>query len=285
MLFLTNYLSRMSLLAVVIFSTWSVVEAAQNRPMEVTMAYSFGDVFSYIGELDSEAIFCINIDSIIQHKYLGSPGWHESRLSKLSQRFGDFFKGKKRIAEEQVVIDTLIDKKCLEEHFLKEFEKLLELCPCPLLGISSLGIESVPSTLKNLKACGIDFTAQECCRENFFLDSSEKCTESALVQNGILFCSGLPVGEIIKKLFTLKNIKPKRIVFLSDDPEHIKAFGRECIEVGLTFLGIVYYPAAESIFHYIYPYSTAVEMQEEHVLTVISNEMAQLSLDSLNQKS
>ncbi|CAG9046511.1 hypothetical protein NVRI1_00873 [Chlamydia abortus] len=282
---LLKYLPKVSILIVAILGTLTTAEAAKKKHVPMTIVYSFDEVFTHLEKNKEDTLFCINVDSVIQHKYLGSPGWYQNRLSKLSKRFGDFFKAKKRVAEEQVLIDTVISKECLELNVAERFAQILAECSYSLLGISSLGIESVSSTLKSLKECGIELHSRAFPTEDFFLETTQRCSTSALVQEGVLFCSTLGFSEAMKLLFIYENKMPKNIVFLTDDPEEIKTLGRECIDLGIKFFGLVYYPAAESIFSYVYPYSAAVEIQEEHALAVISDATAQLSLDSLNQKS
>ncbi|BAE81476.1 hypothetical protein [Chlamydia felis Fe/C-56] len=280
-----KYLPKMSVLAFAVLGVLSPAEAAKKPFVPMTMAYSLGDIFDHLEKNREETLFCINVDTVVQHQYIGSPGWYQSRLSKLSTRLGDFFKAKRRVDEEQVILDTLIRKKCLEPNFVEQFARILSDYPCSLLGISLLGIDSVSSTLKSLKELGIELHSQAFSKQDFFLDTNTKCSESALVQEGVLFCGASEISEAMKLLFTYENKVPKNIMFLTDNPEEIKALGRECLGWGISFQGFVYYPAAESLFFYVDPYSAAVGIQEEQALTVIPDAAAQLSLDSLNQKS
>ncbi|MEF9497342.1 DUF2608 domain-containing protein [Chlamydia sp. 04-14] len=282
---LLKYLPKCAVVTVITLGMLTTAEAAKKKPLPMTMAYSFGDIFAHLEKSSEETLFCINVDSVIQHKYIGSPGWYQNRLTKLSKRYGDFFQAKKRVNEEQIIIDTLTSKECLEANVIDQFSRILSECQCSVLGISLLGIEGVSSTLKNLKDCGLEIHSRAFPTEDFFLGTGTKCSDSALVQEGILFCGASELSEAMKQLFIYENKIPKNIVFLSDNPEEIKSLGRECIDFGITFFGIVYYPAAETLFSYVYPYSAAVEIQEEQALTVISDSIAQLSLDSLNQKS
>ncbi|QVE48850.1 DUF2608 domain-containing protein [Chlamydia crocodili] len=282
---LLKYLPKCAVVTVITLGMLTTAEAAKKKPVAMTMAYSFGDIFAHLEKSSEETLFCINVDSVIQHKYIGSPGWYQNRLTKLSKRYGDFFQAKKRVNEEQIIIDTLTSKECLEANVIDQFSRILSECQCSVLGISLLGIEGVSSTLKNLKDCGLEIHSRAFPTEDFFLGTKTKCSDSALVQKGILFCGASEISEAMKQLFIYENKIPKNIVFLSDNPEEIKSLGRECVDFGITFFGIVYYPAAETLFSYVYPYSAAVEIQEEQALTVISDAIAQLSLDSLNQKS
>ncbi|WP_375793208.1 DUF2608 domain-containing protein [Chlamydia sp. 12-01] len=285
MIRLLKYLPKISMVATVILGVLTTAEAGKKKHVPITMAYSFDDIFVHLEKSSEETLFCINVDSIIQHKYIGSPGWYQNRLTKLSKRYGDFFKAKKQANEEQVIIDTLTSKECLEANIVDQFSRILSECRCSVLGISSLGIEGVSSTLKSLKDCELEIRSKAFPTEDFFLETGIKCSTSALVQEGILFCGTSELSEAMKQLFIYENKMPKSIVFLSDNPEEIKALGRECLSCGITFFGIVYYPAAETLFSYVYPYSAAVEIQEEQALAVISDTTAQLSLDSLHQKS
>ncbi|SYX08788.1 Protein of unknown function (DUF2608) [Chlamydia poikilotherma] len=282
---LLKYLAEGAIVAIALLGVLTTAEAAKKKPLPMTMAYSFGDIFSHLEKSNEETLFCINVDSVIQHKHIGSPGWYQSRLTKLSKRYGDFFQAKKQANEEQIIIDTLTRKECLEANVADQFSRILSECRCSVLGISSLGIEGVASTLKSLKDCDLEIHSRAFSTEDFFLETGIKCCDSALVQEGVLFCGASELSEAMKQLFIYENKIPKNIVFLSDNAEEIKSLGRECIDFGISFFGIVYYPAAETLFSYVYPYSAAVEIQEEQALTVISDATAQLSLDSLNQKS
>ncbi|WP_157850885.1 DUF2608 domain-containing protein [Chlamydia caviae] len=280
-----KYFPKILVLAFAILGVLSPAEAAKKHSVPMTMAYSFGDVFAHLEKNEEETLFCINVDTVIQHKYIGSPGWHQSRLSKLSTRLGDFYNAKRRVEEEQVIVDTLLSKRCLEPDFAEQFARLLSDYSCSLLGISLSGSESVSSTLKSLKELGIALRSQAFSQQDFCLDTHAKCSASALVQEGILFCGASEISEAMKLLFTYENKTPKNIIFLTDNPEEAKALGRECLGWGIAFLAFIYYPAAESLFFYADPFSTAVGIQEEQALKVISDAAAQLSLDSLNQKS
>ncbi|ANH78224.1 DUF2608 domain-containing protein [Candidatus Chlamydia sanziniae] len=263
------------------------IEASnENKKISISIIYSFNQVFPYLKHEDKDTLICFDVDrGLLQHRHFGSPAWYEQRRVKLTQIYKDDVEAQKRTREEQLAIDTFRKRVCLEKTIPQHFATLIQDFPCRVLGISFLGPNAVFTTIQSLLQQKLDFSQNSVSLVNFFLETFPLPSMSALFYQGVLFCARTSVEDAFQQLRTQLNLTVKKVIFLSDDPGVIRSLGAACVKQGLKFIGLVYYPATESLFSYRYPYSTAAEMQERQALEIISDEIAQLALDSLPRNS
>ena len=222
----------------------------------VNIVSSFSDVLQALKKErnPSEILVCIDVDrALVQHPYLGSPAWAERRFRHHVQSSLSEEKSQERVEEELVAVDTFKVRKCVEVSLPEAFAGLAS-SSCKLLGVSSC------------KARAPFYT-------DVFLKGSAP-SATPFVYRGILFCCGLSLGGTLLELFAHEGVWPQKVIFVSDNPDLLKAIGHACMKQGMDFLGLVYYPATENMFSYMPPYSSAAELQERQALTLLSEEIA-----------
>ncbi|WP_108897160.1 DUF2608 domain-containing protein [Chlamydia serpentis] len=267
----------------VIMGLFNSAEALpKKKKISLQIIYSFNKVLSYLENEDESTIFCIDVDrGLLQHPSLGSPGWYETRRRQLFKLFGNEQEGNQRLVEEALAIDIFRKKDCLESNIPEQLNTILVTSNSLVLGISSFGIEAVPCTLHNLLQQNINFERRSVSSENLFLKIPSTPSDASLFYRGVLFSGQHSTVDALSQLFAELNLSPKKIIFLGEDPDAIKVIGSACIDWGMKFLGLVYYPAQKSLFDYTHPYATAAELQGSQGLQVIMDEVAQLVLDAL----
>ncbi|WP_100934081.1 DUF2608 domain-containing protein [Candidatus Chlamydia corallus] len=267
----------------VILSFFNSVDAApKKKKIPIEIVYSFATVSSYLEKEDASTLFCVDVDrGLLQHPYLGSPGWYETRRRQLFKSFGNEPQGNERVEEEALVIDIFRKKDCLESNIPDQIEAIFMNSSAFTLGVSSSGVTAIPATLHSLLQQNINFERRSISSESHLLKIQSAPSEASLFYRGILFCGETIIVDALSQLFAQLNFSPKKMIFLGEDPEAIQAIGAACIGWGINFLGLVYYPAQKSLFSYAHPYSTAAELQGAEALQIISDEVAQLTLDAL----
>ncbi|ACZ32974.1 conserved hypothetical protein [Chlamydia pneumoniae LPCoLN] len=256
--------------------------APKKKKIPIQILYSFTKVSSYLKNEDASTIFCVDVDrGLLQHRYLGSPGWQETRRRQLFKSLENQSYGNERLGEETLAIDIFRNKECLESEIPEQMEAILANSSALVLGISSFGITGIPATLHSLLRQNLSFQKRSIASESFLLKIDSAPSDASVFYKGVLFRGETAIVDALSQLFAQLDLSPKKIIFLGEDPEVVRAVGSACIGWGMNFLGLVYYPAQESLFSYVHPYSTATELQEAQGLQVISDEVAQLTLNAL----
>lgn len=221
----------------------------------------------------SEILVCIDVDhALVQHPYLGSPAWAEQRFRHHVQSSLSEEKSQERVEEELVAVDTFKMRKCVEVSLPEAFAGLAS-SSCKLLGVSSCKARAALALAETLALQGMDFVSGSPFYTDVFLRGSAP-SATPFVYRGILFCCGLSLGGTLLELFAHEGVWPQKVIFVSDNPDLLKAIGHACMKQGMDFLGLVYYPATENMFSYMPPYSSAAELQERQALTLLSEEIA-----------
>ncbi|WP_213318596.1 DUF2608 domain-containing protein [Chlamydiifrater volucris] len=275
-----NAVFSLILASALLMSAPSHAKKARHMPSR-KIIYSFAEVKNF---LTPGCLVCIDVDDTLsQHRHLGGVGWQKQRMEYLQEHRMSCQAAKRRMLRESAAISTFLPKDLLEKEIPIHIQELVDNSDIFLMGMSSKGLESVPVVMSTLYQQGIDFDTRPLFPEDFFLVPRQELSASGVFTDGVLFCGGFTETEAFTELWLRKSPSIRRVVFVHGDPAVVQDMEKVAKALSLSYTGLVYYPAAETVFSFSPPYSTAVAMQSETALKVLPDDLAAKALAMLEE--
>ena len=96
--------------------------------------------------------------------------------------------------------------------------------------------------IKSIKDMGIDFSKSKSL-PSIDLSKGNKLSEgdndsNPLFQEGVIFASKIPKGEILGRFLKATKLKPKKIVFVDNQIRNVMLVEEKCKELGIEYIGV-----------------------------------------------
>lgn len=211
-------------------------------------------------DLDTFFIFDIDHTLIEAQQVIGTSHWEKHLKHRLIDQGISPDEAKFRAYTLWKSIQEVTGVQPVEEGVFRLIS-LLQHNQIPILGLTSRDRDLIEITFKQLKSVELDnvFT---CDYPSQSLEAKHICHFS----RGTVFCGDNPKNEGLKAFFDLISFKPKKIVFVDDQKEHLYELEEMAFHENIDFVGMQYMGSSYERFS-----PEIAEIQERHLPKILSN--------------
>ena len=179
--------------------------------------------------------------------------FHEHKKSLFNQKFAQIEKNLGK--EEAIRLKSIIlnsYEPAIVDHEISEIIKKAQKSGVVAFALTS-GNTGNYGIIKNradlrvriIKDIGIDFSKSMDLPYIDLGDDSKFSTENyqgnpPLFQEGIIFCSKKPKGEILSRFLKVTKLKPPKIIFIDNQLRNVISVEKKCQELGIEYVGIYF---------------------------------------------
>jgi len=199
------------------------------------ISFDSSNVKDLLAHVDEQTLVIFDIDGVLMvpKQILGSDPWAYYEGDKFIAKCGDVPAGLRAFLPTWIYVQKHIEVKLVDEALLTVLKTLKER-GIQAIGFTARGVELVDRTIEQLDSLGIKLKSN-------FEQAGELVTEEFCYKNEILFtAAGSNKGGVLKKFFSLKGKRPKKIVFLDDRSKNIASMEKMCEAENIPFVGIRY---------------------------------------------